>query len=193
MDYLRRTNAEIKENSRFTIGENIQKSEAGTQMSVKKNKIESQLNLNLINKIKKKNAEINVNIPHQFDQEKLKPKLQNKLKIESTKNPVVLKRQKETMMNIFSEDYLFREEVKKGIHHKMSEQAKKRVKEILYNFLMTRGDPLTILRKYFTIYERKANYLSLLENARIISEFCKRNLERMKIYKFKQRRRRNYY
>ena len=87
------------------------------------------------------------------------------------------------MMNIFSEDYLFREEVKKGIHHKMSEQAKKRVKEILYNFLMTRGDPLTILRKYFTIYERKANYLSLLENARIISEFCKRNLERMKIYK----------
>ena len=183
MDYLRRTNAEIKENSRFTIGENIQKSEAGTQMSVKKNKIESQLNLNLINKIKKKNAEINVNIPHQFDQEKLKPKLQNKLKIESTKKPVVLKRQKENMMNIFSEDYLFREEVKKGIHHKMSEQAKKRVKEILYNFLMTRGDPLTILRKYFTIYERKANYLSLLENARIISEFCKRNLERMKTYK----------
>ena len=87
------------------------------------------------------------------------------------------------MMNIFSEDYIFREEVKKGIHHQMSEQAKKRVKEILYNFLMTRGDPLTILRKYFTIYERKANYLSLLENARIISEFCKRNLERVKTYK----------
>ena len=183
MDYLRRTNAEIKENSRFTLGENITKSEAGTQMTIKKNKIESQLNLNLINKIKKKNAEINVNIPYQFDQEKMKPKLQNKLIIESKKKPVILKTQKENMMNIFSEDYIFREEVKKGIHHQMSDQAKKRVKEILYNFLMTRGDPLTILRKYFTIYERKANYLSLLENARIISEFCKRNLERLKTYK----------
>ena len=47
-------------------------------MTIKKNKIESQLNLNLINTIKKKNAEINVNIPYQFDQEKMKPKLQNK-------------------------------------------------------------------------------------------------------------------
>ena len=57
------------------------------------------------------------------------------------------------MMNIFSEDYIFREEVKRGIHHPMSEKAKLRVKEILYKFFMSRGDPLTILRKYFTIYE----------------------------------------
>ena len=183
MDYLRRTNAEIKKNSRFTLGDNIQKQEEGTQMQIYKNKIDYQPNLNLINKIKKKNAEINVNIPYKFDQEKMKPKLQNKLIIESTKKPVVLKAQKENIMNIFSDDYIFREEVKRGIHHKMSDQAKQRVEEILYNFLMTRGDPLTILRKYFTIFERKANYLTLLENARIISEFCKRNLEKIKTYK----------
>ena len=182
-DYLRRTNAEIKTNSRFSLGDNIKREESSTQMEIKKNKIEPQLNLNLVQKIKKKNAEINVNLPYQFDNTKIKPKIQNKLIIESSKKPVVLKRQKENEMNIFSEDYLFREEVRRGIHHPMSEQAKKRVKEILYKFLITRGDPLTILRKYFTIYERKANYLSLLENARIISEFCKRNLERRKNYK----------
>ena len=183
MDYLRRTNAEIKENSRFTLENNIQREEMGTQMVIKKNKIESQLNLNLINNIKKKNAEINVNIPYQFDQNKIKPKLQNKLIFESSKKPVILKRHKENTMNIFSEDYIFKEEVRRGIHHPMTEKAKLRVKEILYEFLMSRGDPNTILRKYFTIYERKANYLTLLENARIISEFCKRNLQRIRSYK----------
>ena len=183
MDYLRRTNTEINENSRFSIGEDIKKKETSTQMEIKKNKIEYQSNINLINKVKKKNAEINVNIPYQFDINKIKPKNQNKLIIESTKKPIILKRHKENEMNIFSEDYIFQEEIKRGIHHKMSENAKKRVNDILYKFFMSRGDPLTILRKYFTIYERKANYLTLLENARIISEFCKRNLERVKNYK----------
>ena len=183
MDYLRRTNTEINENSRFSIGEDIKKKETSTQMEIKKNKIEYQSNINLINKVKKKNAEINVNIPYQFDINKIKPKNQNKLIIESTKKPIILKKHKENEMNIFSEDYIFQEEIKRGIHHKMSENAKKRVNDILYKFFMSRGDPLTILRKYFTIYERKANYLTLLENARIISEFCKRNLERVKNYK----------
>ena len=183
MDYLRRTNKEIKENSRFSLGTDIKKKETSTQMEIKKNKIEYQSNLNLINKVKKKNAEINVNIPYKFDIDKIKPKNQNKIIIESTKKPIILKRHKENEMNIFSEDYIFKEEVKRGIHHQMSEKAKKRVNDILYKFLMSRGDPLTILRKYFTIYERKANYLTLLENARIISEFCKRNLERVKNYK----------
>ena len=183
MDYLRRTNAEVKKNSRFSLGEDIKKEETGTQMIAKKNKIEYQSNINLINNIKKKNAEINVNIPYEFDLDKMKPKKQDKLIITSTKKPVILKTHKENTMNIFSDDYIFQQEVKRGIHHKMSIEAQKRVKEILYNFLMTRGDPLTILRKYFTIYERKANYLTLLENARIISEYCKRNLNKIKTYK----------
>ena len=183
MDYLRRTNAEVKKNTRFSLGENIKKEEAGTQMIIKKNKIESQLNLNLINNIKKKNAEINVNIPYEFDQDKIKPKKQDKLIFASTKKPLILKTHKENTMNIFSDDYIFQQEVKRGIHHQMSLEAKKRVKEILYNFFMTRGDPLTILRKYFTIYERKANYLSLIENAKIIGEYCKRNLKKIKANK----------
>ena len=126
MDYLRRTNTEINENSRFSLGDNIKRQEASTQITTKKNKISHQLNINLSKTIKKKNAETNVNMPNQFDTNKIKPKLQNKLLFESTKKPLVLKRHKENQMNIYSEDYIFREEVKRGIHHPMSEKAKLR-------------------------------------------------------------------
>ena len=132
MDYLRRTNTEINENSRFSLGDNIKRQEASTQITTKKNKISHQLNINLSKTIKKKNAETNVNMPNQFDINKIKPKLQNKLLFESTKKPLVLKRHKENQMNIYSEDYIFREEVKRGIHHPMSEKAKLGIKEILY-------------------------------------------------------------
>ena len=60
----------------------------------------------------------------------------------------------------------------------MTEEGKKRVKEILIKYFETRGSPNSVLRKYFTIWYRKARYLSCLDNARIISEFCKRNLNR---------------
>ena len=51
MDYLRRTNTEINENSKFSIGEDIKKKETSTQMEIKKNKIEYQSNINLIKRI----------------------------------------------------------------------------------------------------------------------------------------------
>ena len=42
---------------------------------------------------------------------------------------------------------------------------------------------MSLLRKYFTIWYRKVQYLTLINNARIISEFCKRNLNRALNYK----------
>jgi hypothetical protein len=133
----------------------------------------------LVKKIKKKNAEINVNLPSQFDLDKIEPKKENKILFKSTKKPLVLKANKENEMNIYSEDYIFKEEIKRGIHHQMTEVARKRVTEILANFIISRGDPISLLRKYFTIWNRKVKYLSLIENARIISEFCKRNLNNL--------------
>ena len=85
---------------------------------------------------------------------------------------------KENEMNIYSKDYIFKEEVKKGIHHPMTEEEKKRVTEILIKYFQTRGDAGSILRKYFTIWRRKANYLTCLENAKIITDFCRENLYR---------------
>ena len=175
----RRRRTKIKKSDRFSLIEKKSKEEVGTQMTAVKNTIQNASNLNLVKKIKKKNAEINVNFPPEFDYDKIKPKKERNIVFESTKKPVVLKPNKVNTMNIYSKDYLFKEEIRRGIHHQMTEEERRRVMEILYNFFMTRGDPFSLLRKYFTIWNRKSNYLSLLDNARIISEFCKRNLNNL--------------
>ena len=178
IENMRRKKTEIKKRDRFALIEKKEKEETGTQMAIAKNKIQNTTKFNYIQNIKKKNAEINVKFPPEFDIGKIKPKIEKNITLVSSKKPIVLKshKQNDMNMNIFSQDYIFREEVRRGIHHEMTEEAKKRVTEILYNFLMTRGDPNSLLRKYYTIWNRKTTYLSLIENARIISEFCKRNL-----------------
>ena len=45
-------------------------------------------------------------------------------------------------MNIFSEDYIFKEEVKRGIHHQMTKKNKKRVHDILYKFFILNIFPI---------------------------------------------------
>ena len=180
---LRRRQTKIKKNDRFSLIEKKYKQDTGTQMMVKKNQIENILTINLIKNVKKKNAEINVDLPPQFDLDKIKPKKENKILYESTKKPVVLQTHKEYDMNIYSEDYIFREEVKRGIHHPMTEIAKKRVTEILYKFFSTRGTPISLLRKYFSIWSRITNYLTLMRNAKIIRDFCRRNLKNVTIEK----------
>ena len=181
LEWMRRTQqSKIRKNDRFSLIEKIMKEDAGTQMNIKtyKNKIDRIMELNLVNIKKMKNAEINVNIPYQFDLDNIKPKTENKIAYKSTKKPVVLKRENENSMNIYSQDYIFNEEVKRGIHHPMTEESMERVTEILYNFFEARGGPMTLLRKYFTIWYRKSKYLTYLNNARIISLFCKANLNK---------------
>ena len=58
-----------------------------------------------------------------------------------------------------------------------------RAKEILRIFILSRAEPITIKRKYFNVWRRKARYLQLLENSKIIQEFCRANLEMTKIKK----------
>ena len=183
LENQRRRQTKIKKSDRFSLIEKITKEESSTQVVLPKNKVESNINLNLIKKIKKKNAEINVNLPSQFDLDKIEPQKENKFLVKSSKKPLVLKALKENDMNIYSQDYIFKEEVKRGIHHPMTKEAKSRVTEILLKFFNSRGDPISLLRKYFTIWYRKVQYLTLINNARIISEFCKRNLNRTLNYK----------
>ena len=176
MENERRMQTKIKKIDRFTLIEKKSKEEVGTQMTVAKNKIQNTSNVNLVKNIQKKNAEINVKFPSEFDYDKIKPKKERNIVFESIKKPVILKTNKENTMNIYGKDYLFKEEINRGIHHQMTEEQRNRVMEILYNFFMTRGDPFCLLRKYFTIWNRKTNYLDLINNARIISRFCRRNL-----------------
>ena len=184
LEWMRRTQqSKIRKNDRFSLIEKIMKEDTGTQMNIKtyKNKIDKIMELNLVNIKKMKNAEINVNIPYQFDLDNIKPKTENKIAYKSTKKPVVLKRENENSMNIYSQDYIFNEEIKRGIHHPMTEESMERVTEILYKFFESRGGPISLLRKYFTIWYRKSKYLTYLNNARIISLFCKANLNKLSV------------
>ena len=178
LDKKKRRFASISKAERFALIEEIKRIEMGTQMEKKDNKIETMPNINIIRKKEKKDMEVNVNIPSQFDMESIKPHTENKISYKSNKKPLVLETHKETDMNIYSKDYIFKEEVKKGIHHQMTEEEKRRVNEILIKYFQTHGDINSILKKYFRIWNRKANYLSCLENAKIITKFCRRNLNR---------------
>ena len=101
----------------------------------------------------------------------------------NNKKTIILETQKENEMNILGLDYIFKEEIKKGIHHPMTEEGKRRVNEILIKYFKTRGDPISLLRKYFSIWKRKATYLACFDNAKIITEFCRANLNRTKNYR----------
>ena len=58
-----------------------------------------------------------------------------------------------------------------------------RAKEIIKIFILSRCDPLMKKRKYFNVWRRKAHLLELLENSKIIQEFCRSNLEMSRIKK----------
>ena len=179
----KRRQTKINKSDRFTLIDNKIKQEAFTQMPVAKNKIQTTSNINLVKNINKKNAQIGVNMPSKFDEEKIIPKKEKKIVYESTKKPLILKANKETNMNIYGQDYIFKEEIRRGIHHQMTDEALKRAKEILYKFIITKLDVFSLLRKYFTIWNRKSNYLSLLDNANIITEFCRINMKKLLTYR----------
>ena len=183
LDKQKRRYASISKAERFALIEEIKRIESGTQMEVKKNEVVKMPNINVIRIKKVKDSGVSADIPFVFDIEKIRPQNENKLLYKSSKKPLVLGTHKENDMNIYSEDYIFREEVKKGIHHPITEEGKTRIKEILMKFFETRGSPLSALRKYFAIWYRKAKYLACIDNARIISDFCKRNLNRAQNYK----------
>ena len=183
LDNKKRRYASISKAERFALIEEIKRIESGTQMEIKKNEVVKMPNINVIRIKKVKDSGVSADIPFVFDIEKIRPQNENKLLYKSSKKPLVLETHKENDMNIYSEDYIFREEVKKGIHHPITEEGKTRIKEIFLKFFETRGSPLSALRKYFTIWYRKAKYLACIDNARIISDFCKRNLNRAQNYK----------
>ena len=178
LDKKKRRYASISKNERFALIEEIKKMEMGTQIEKTENKVEKMDNINVIRVKNVEDFEVNVNIPNQFDIQEIKPKNEEIITFKSKKKPVVLETKKENEMNILSKDYIFKEEVEKGIHHPMTEEAKTKVSEILIKYFQARGGPLSVLKKYFTTWRRKANYLNCLDNARIITTFCRKNLNK---------------
>ena len=67
-----------------------------------------------------------------------------------------------------------------------------RIKEILIKYILSKATSESILKKYFSIWYRKSKYILLLENAKIISEFCKLKLNYILIVKKWQKLYKNY-
>ena len=164
---------EISQNEQFALIEEINKMEFGTQIEKEENKIQNLEKINIINKIQKIDSEVNVDIPSKFN--KLNPQNQTNISYKIYKKPTLLIIKKENDVNILNENYINKEEIEQEI--------KTRIKEILYKYINSRGTKNSSLRKYFTIWHRNANYLTLMENANIISDFCKNNFDRVKNYR----------
>ena len=170
----KKNSVKISQNEKFSLIEKIKKAEIGTQIEQEENKIENTEKINIINKIQKKDSQINVNFPNKFNI--INPQNQANISYQNQKKIPVLKIEKENNVNILSENnYINYEEIKI--------ETEKRIKEILYKYITSKNTPKSILKKYFYLWLRKANYLTLMENARIITDFCRYNLNKTKNYK----------
>ena len=169
----KRNNIRISANDKFSLIEEIKKNEIGTQINKEENKIEGVEKLKIINTIQKKDSQTNVNMPSKFD--KINVQNQSSIYYKRIKNIPLLKIKKENDVNIYGENLIYSEEIK--------QENKKRINYILYKYINFKEFNQSNIKKYFTIWRRNANYLTLMENAQIISDFCKNNFNKSRNYR----------
>ena len=124
---------------------------------------------------------------HQWTKQNILISQKEKEELEKIKNENLRKEKlkltsdKQNDINIYSDDYIFQEEIKKGIHHEMTEEQKQKAYKILYKFIISQNNntPL-LLKKYLKDWARRAKYLLCVENANIIKEFCKKQIKSVK-------------
>ena len=170
----KRKNVKITKNEQFYLFDEIEKKENGTQIEKENNKIENIEGIKIINLVQKKDSETSVDFPNKF--EKINPDNKINISFKYKKKIPLLKIKKENNVHIYSNNnYISIEEIKL--------EKKKRINEILYKYFTLKETSKNSLRKYFTIWRRNANYLTLMENAQIITDFCKKNLNKMNTYR----------
>ena len=146
-------------------------------MKKKRLKVKRNGNFEIIQKISKCNKCCgNEYIPNEID---------NNLNIEFINN--IKKKDKGVLIDI---PYRFKNEnlKKRKINDLICESNKAyfnqlRIEEILIKYINSKATPESILKKYFSIWYRTSQYMPLLENAKIISEFCKLKLNYILITK----------
>ena len=169
----KRNNIKISTNDKFSLIEEIKKNEIGTQINKEENKIEGVEKLKIINTIQKKDSQTYIDIPSKFD--RINVQNQSSIYYKRVKSIPLLKIKKENDVNVCGENILNSEEIK--------QVNKKRTSEILHKYINWKESNQSNIKKYFTIWRRNANYLTLMENAQIISDFCKNNFNRTKNYR----------
>ena len=163
----------IFKNEQFYLLDKIKKEEIGTQIEEKENKIENIEKINIINLIKKKDSQTCIDIPIKF--EKINPQNQIDISYKYYKKRPLLRIKKENNVNIISEYYINIEEMKQA--------NKKRINEILFKFINSRTIQNCLLKKFFNLWRRNVKCLSLNEYAKIITDFCRNNLNKTNNYK----------
>ena len=119
-------------------------------------------------------------------QRELEEKNRKKNYIAMKKEIEINYKKKETDEKLISQTLLQSKKMQKIRETKTEEEIEEdisRAKEILRIFILSRGDPKTIKRKYFNVWRRKARLLQLEDNSKIIQDFVRGNLEMARIKK----------
>ena len=147
------------------------------------NKIVRGAKIEFKNKTLKKDIGIITNMPNRFKIENLKTNKINNDMYKSYKKPIIVRQIKGEKNYTISEENVNREitttttELGTPIGREIVDEINIRITEIFVKFLKSRTSPKCILRKYLSIWHRNSQYMALLENARIISIFCKSKLK----------------
>ena len=181
------TQPKITKNEKFEI---IQKN-AKRERSAGPNRIVHNEKIEFRNKSIKKDIGVNIDLPNMFKLENLKTRKINNDIYKSYQKPIVVRQIKEEDNNYnYNYNYNYGEqeiinneitnqtgnELGTPIDKEIVDEINIRITEIFVKFLESRTNPKCILRKYLSIWHRNAQYMPLLENAKIISEFCKSKL-----------------
>ena len=179
-------NKTIIEKTYSSITHNV-KSEISQKSSIISQNYRNRFNTNKIvhnskiefknNKIKK-DVGITINLPNSFKNENLRTRKINNDIYKSYKKPIILRQTKGESTSILGQKITSQlsNELGAPIGKEIEDEINIRITEIFVKFIKSRTSPICILRKYLSIWHRKAQYIPLLENARIISEFCKSKL-----------------
>ena len=140
------------------------------------NKIIRGAKIELKQKKLKKDEGVDISFPLQFKQENLKKSRINSDIYLSKKNPIILRKTRGDIFSVLDSEH-------KPINKEVTEKNILRKKQILTKFIKAK-DKLTlesILRKYLIMWCRKTQYITLKDNAKIITDFCRAKLNQIKL------------
>ena len=163
------TKPKIIKSEKFEIINKIDKREKSCGNIYIPNKVERASKVEFRQTKLKKDEGTIASFPPMFKKENLKNSKINNDIYKSKKIPMVLQKAKIESSTILGSN-------KKILTKEEILELNKKRKEILYKLIRTRKTPESFLRKYFNNWRRRAQYLTLLKNAKIIAKFCKSKL-----------------
>ena len=163
----------IIKNDKFQIINKKNEKEKSYEKVYVRNKVVKGVKIEYRQRKIKKDEAILTSFPPEFKKDNLKKEKLSNVIYKPKINPIILRKtQNESTTILGSAKKLFNKEI--------IEQAIKRKKEILIKYIESQITPESLLRKYIIMWRRKAQYKTLLNNAKIISTFCKSKLNHIK-------------